>query len=729
MVPCVQAEWLPVHLLWTGCIDKLMANQTSGEDAGMMRLLLILTSLIILPMVSGAERVLIPESIGMPTAEKQVEARNIVELKAYEGRLYIGHGDASVNTGPTDVIAWDPVRGAFSTEFTVDDEGIHQYCVVDGKLAIPGLDATEDWDFGNVYVREPDGWVKHRTIPHGLHVFDLIQLEESWYVGTGSIFYLGKENENAIAFGGIFRSTDKGKSWTLAYATPGDETTVYRIRSIVPFQDKLYAFIYAYSGMNLDEIPEDLRSGLGEPYDNVYLVFSPDPIGPADAVVFDGKRWTYRDLIPDKNVCAVQPVVFGDSLLLSVMSGEYVGMGAGADRKRVTRSMYRFDETTAEKLPFVCDGVSDSTISGDTLYLLTVLDEKAVIVSTKDLEKWDIIHLPAQLEKPICLEIMNDAIYLGAKDGNIFRAAEIRTVDDPAAVDGISPRSFHAVADLPREGQSYWAAITGWDTWGERAHLVCAAEPGNSLDIVTENVSGFILFPPADRITADEAITVRIDGQTCRIDPSRRSTSLECTKNRTGGWRVKAGKTARADFEPRRHELGRIHRSISEANSCVATRVWLADVMMQATGADAAVFIGTEARKNLPEGRIHLEDVFDMTYDNRLVTVELTGAEIQSMLMHHFQTGDADFTQAAGFELELRKDPETGNIGVIRTSLNPERRYRVALSDYTARHADDIFGGPVNDQPSDLRWRRAIIGWFENHRVVCYSEPRILLQK
>lgn len=691
----------------------------------MKRSLIIVVAIVISPLVSSAERVFIPESIGMPAADKQVEARNILELKAYDGRLYIGHGDAGVNTGPTDIIAYDPAQGVFSTEFTVDDEGIYQYGIVDGKLAIPGVDATEDWDFGNIYVREPDGWVKHRTIPHGLHVFDLVQVKESWYVGTGSIFYLGKENENAMAFGGIFRSTDKGASWTLAYSTPGDESTVYRIRSIVPFQDKLYAFIYAYSGMTLDEIPEDLHSGLGEPYGSVYLVFSPDPIGPADAVVFDGKRWTYRNLIPDENVCAVQPVAFGESMLLSVLSGEYVSMGAGADRKQVTRSMYRFDGTTAEKLSIAFDGVSDSTIAGDTLYLLTAIHEKAVIASTKDLENWEIIHLPPSLEKPICLEIMNEDIYLGTKDGNIFRAAEIRPVDDPMVFDRISPRSFHTVADLPREGLSYWAAVTGWDTWGERAHLVCAAEPGNLLDVSTENVSEFVLFPPADRIIASEHLTVRIDGRENRINPLKRYGSLECTKNRNSGWRVKAGKTAREDFEPKRHELGRVHRSLTDENSTMVTRVWLADVMMHAAGADAAVFIGTEARKNLPAGRIHLEDVFDMTYDNRLVTAELTGAEIQSMLMHHFQTGDAEFTQAAGFELDLYKEPGTGHILVNHSSLDPEHRYRVALSDYTARHAGDIFGVAVDYQSSGIGWRRAIIGWFESHRVVRLQEPRI----
>ncbi|MBN1356174.1 5'-nucleotidase C-terminal domain-containing protein [bacterium] len=693
----------------------------------MKRIFLLAVPMLVLNPLVRADKVLIPESIGLPTADKQAEARNILELRAFDGRLYIGHGDASVNTGPTDVIAWDPETGEFSTEFTVDDEGIYQYNIIDGKLAIPGVDSTEDWDFGNIYVREPDGWVKHRTIPHGLHVFDLVQLEDAWYVGTGCIFYLGKENENAMAFGGIFRSADKGMSWHLAYATPGDESTVYRIRSVVPFKDKLYAFIYAYSGMTLEEIPEAFHAGLGQPYGKGYLVFSPDPIGPADAVVFDGKRWTYRDLIPDKNICSIYPIAFGESLLLSVLSGEYVSMGEGADRSLTERALYRFDGKTAEKLTFAFDGVLDSTVSEDTLFLLATMNDKTVIAATRDLESWDITRIPPCLEKPVCLEMVNDELYLGVADGNIFRAEEIREMTDPAEIDALSPRRFHAVADLPREGLSYWAAITGWENWGTQALLACTVEPGNLVDIHPENISQLILFPPVGRIDPEKPLAVRIDARTYRIKPLKRHDSVECTKDRNGDWCFKAGKTARAEFEPRRHELGKTHRSISGEHAGPVTRAWMADIMIHATGADAAVFIGTEARKNLPVGTIHLEDVFDMTYDNRLVTTELKGADIEAMLRHHFETGEAGLTQAAGFELELHKDPETGKITVIRTTLDPERRYRVALSDYTASHSGEIFGVKLDYRLSDLSWQRAIIEWFDSNRVVPNLETRIRL--
>ena len=43
-------------------------------------------------------------SIGFPTSEKEKEAWGINDLKIFKNRLYIGHGDAVVNTGPTDII-------------------------------------------------------------------------------------------------------------------------------------------------------------------------------------------------------------------------------------------------------------------------------------------------------------------------------------------------------------------------------------------------------------------------------------------------------------------------------------------------------------------------------------------------------------------------------------------------------------------------------------------------
>ena len=142
------------------------------------------------------------KSLGYPTQNYTLSAQPIQEMKIFEDRLYLGFGDATINTGPTDVLYYDFTSSTFIKEFTVQDEAISQYCVVDGKLAITGVDATEDWSYGNIYVKQDSGWVKHRTIPRGLHVFDLVQQDSLWYAGTGSVFEL--TGEQLYAFGGIF---------------------------------------------------------------------------------------------------------------------------------------------------------------------------------------------------------------------------------------------------------------------------------------------------------------------------------------------------------------------------------------------------------------------------------------------------------------------------------------------------------------------------------------------
>ena len=89
--------------------------------------MLILRICVICP---AAEKALTPlyllelSSIGLPTAEKEKDGRKINALRVFDGKLYLGHGDAVVNTGPTDVMYYNFETEEFTTEFTVDDEAM-----------------------------------------------------------------------------------------------------------------------------------------------------------------------------------------------------------------------------------------------------------------------------------------------------------------------------------------------------------------------------------------------------------------------------------------------------------------------------------------------------------------------------------------------------------------------------------------------------------------------------
>jgi hypothetical protein len=104
-------------------------------------------------------------------APDQAFARNLWDLQVYAGRLYLGYGDAITNTGPTDVIAYDPARGTFDHEAVVQEEAILQYRVFGDRLYIPGVDAV-DSDDDTLYVRDVAGWTRI-PLPHVAHTLDV----------------------------------------------------------------------------------------------------------------------------------------------------------------------------------------------------------------------------------------------------------------------------------------------------------------------------------------------------------------------------------------------------------------------------------------------------------------------------------------------------------------------------------------------------------------------------
>jgi hypothetical protein len=147
------------------------------------------------------------EQLGQPF-EKPAYARNVWDIQRFGTRLYFGHGNSSnnnpsPNAGPIDVISYDAVGAAFQTEFTVDDEQINTFRVLNARLYIPGHDAREGWELGNFYRLEQPGWKKYRTIPNAVHVFDI-------YAFDGKLFAALSPQPGST---NICLSDDDGLSW------------------------------------------------------------------------------------------------------------------------------------------------------------------------------------------------------------------------------------------------------------------------------------------------------------------------------------------------------------------------------------------------------------------------------------------------------------------------------------------------------------------------------------
>jgi hypothetical protein len=145
------------------------------------------------------------ELLGNPSAAcypNHRMARNVWDMQVFNGRLYLAHGDSSLNTGPTPIWYYDFSTGRFVNDGLVDDEAITHFRIINGVLVAPGDDAKEDWTFSNYYTRDATGWTKHRTLPNGVHTNDLY--------GYGGYLFASYSNTDHTP---ILISNDNGATW------------------------------------------------------------------------------------------------------------------------------------------------------------------------------------------------------------------------------------------------------------------------------------------------------------------------------------------------------------------------------------------------------------------------------------------------------------------------------------------------------------------------------------
>jgi hypothetical protein len=143
------------------------------------------------------------EHLGNPFLEKPLMARNVWDMKVFDGQVYFGHGDAVANSGPIKLFRYDQVSKQFVADFTVDDESIHDFDVVGNQLVIAGYDPRESWELGNFYRLEQGVWQKHRTIPWGIHAYQVTEFEDKLFIGIST------DHQHPS----LLSSSDQGTTW------------------------------------------------------------------------------------------------------------------------------------------------------------------------------------------------------------------------------------------------------------------------------------------------------------------------------------------------------------------------------------------------------------------------------------------------------------------------------------------------------------------------------------
>ncbi|WP_419034061.1 hypothetical protein [Dysgonomonas gadei] len=162
---------------------------------------------------------------------QRVYARNVWDMYAYHGKIYFGGGNSSnnppaSNAGRADLWTFDPVSQKFAVEYTVDEEQIHLIREFDNELYLPGHDSRESWSLGNFYRLESGAWKKYRTIPNGVHVYDIYKYGNRLYAA------IGPNGNSAIQV-----SSDNGLTWN----NSGKTIIGSRIYTLVPLAGALYS--------------------------------------------------------------------------------------------------------------------------------------------------------------------------------------------------------------------------------------------------------------------------------------------------------------------------------------------------------------------------------------------------------------------------------------------------------------------------------------------------------
>lgn len=185
----------------------------------------------------GAEEVT-PVSLGIPT-EKTVRfgvPRSPWDMIYYDGRLYIGNGDYTDNTGPITVWSYNPENGSWTDTGSLPDEAITKFKIINGALTATGTDPIDGWELGNYYKYENGEWSVIRSIPEGVHNFDLEEYDGKIFASLGV-----PEGQYPIAV-----SEDGGKTFRQVTmyknGTPLDTHGYESVRSynIFKFKDELY---------------------------------------------------------------------------------------------------------------------------------------------------------------------------------------------------------------------------------------------------------------------------------------------------------------------------------------------------------------------------------------------------------------------------------------------------------------------------------------------------------
>jgi 5'-nucleotidase/UDP-sugar diphosphatase len=123
---------------------------------------------------------------------------------------------------------------------------------------------------------------------------------------------------------------------------------------------------------------------------------------------------------------------------------------------------------------------------------------------------------------------------------------------------------------------------------------------------------------------------------------------------------------------------------------------FIADVMRQTAGAEAAIINGGTIRTGVARGTITAKDIYDvLPFDNYLIAISLTGAQLKAALEHGVARLDepsGSFPQVSGLTFTYSRSAPAGSrvkdVMVGGQPLDLQKEYVVATNDYLVAGGD-----------------------------------------